>query len=165
MHQGALTLSGILILTMARPQEALNKKEFEKRKLQKRKEKEARKEERKANSKGGSFEDMIAYIDENGNITSTPPDPSKKRVINENDIVIGARNSDNGVAVDPVRKGKVTFFNNSKGYGFIKDTETGDSVFVHSNGLLNSIKENDMVSFETERGPKGYNAVRVSVIK
>jgi cold shock CspA family protein len=150
---------------MARPQEALNKKEFEKRKLQKRKEKEARKEERKANSKGGSFEDMIAYIDENGNITSTPPDPSKKRIINESDIVIGARNSDNGVAVDPVRKGKVTFFNNSKGYGFIKDTETGDSVFVHSNGLLNPIKENDMVSFETERGPKGLNAIRVSLTK
>jgi cold shock CspA family protein len=151
---------------MARPQETLNKKEFEKKKLQKRKEKEQRKEARKANAKTGtSFEDMIAYIDENGNITSTPPDPSKKKIINENDIVIGARNSDSGAAVDVVRKGKVTFFNTSKGYGFIKDSDTGDSVFVHSNGLLNPIKENDKVTFETERGPKGLNAVRVSVVK
>jgi cold shock CspA family protein len=148
---------------MARPQEALNKKEFEKKKLQKRKEKEQRKEERKGKP-AASFEDMIAYIDENGNISSTPPDPSKKKTIRENDILIGARKRDENPA-DLIRKGKVTFFNNGKGYGFIKDAETGESIFVHSNGLMNSIKENDLVSFETERGPKGPVAVKVTVIR
>lgn len=147
---------------MARPQDALNKKEFEKKKLQKRKDKEKRKEERKAKPTT-SFEDMIAYIDENGNITSTPPDPSRKKAINENDIIIGARNSEAMNPTDVVRKGKVTFFNNSKGYGFIKDLDTGDSIFVHSNDLLTSIKENDLVTFETQRGPKGPVAVSVKV--
>jgi hypothetical protein len=64
---------------MARSQETFNKKEAEKRKAQKRKEKEQRKEERKANAKEGkSLEEMMAYVDEDGNITSTPPDPTKK---------------------------------------------------------------------------------------
>jgi cold shock CspA family protein len=147
---------------MARPQDALNKKEFEKKKLQKRKDKEKRREERKSKP-ATSFEDMIAYIDENGNITSTPPDPSRKKAINENDIVIGARNSEAMNPMDAVRKGKVTFFNNSKGYGFIKDLETGESIFVHSNDLLTSIKENDTVTFETQRGPKGPMCVNVKV--
>ncbi|MCU0367336.1 MAG: cold shock domain-containing protein [Cyclobacteriaceae bacterium] len=64
-----------------------------------------------------------------------------------------------------MKKGKVTFFNNSKGFGFIKDSDSGESIFVHSNGLLNPIKENDMVTFETERGIKGMNAVRVKLLR
>lgn len=67
---------------MARPQETFNKKELEKKWLQKRQEKEQRKEERKANASGKSFEDMLAYVDENGNITSTPPDLTRKKSIN-----------------------------------------------------------------------------------
>jgi len=150
---------------MARPKETYNKKEKEKKKLQKRKEKEQRKEERKANA-GRSFEEMIAYTDEFGNISSTPPDPTKKKKeINEEDIVLGARNSDAGYEENPVREGIVTFFNTSKGYGFIKDSETKESVFVHINGLVDSISENDKVNFETERGPKGMNAINVTLIK
>lgn len=154
---------------MARPQgESSNKKELEKKKQQKKKEKEQRKEERKAHSKEGrSFEDMIAYIDEDGNITSTPPDPTKKKVINQDDIVIGARNQDQGNSDQgPVaHQGRVTFFNTSKGYGFIKDQATQDSIFVHINALGGApIKENDKVTYEVERGPKGLNAVRVKVI-
>ncbi len=104
---------------MARSQETFSKKEAEKKKIQKRKEKEQRKEDRKANAKDGNdLDSMMAYVDENGNITSTPPDPLKKKtVIKEEDIVLGARNN---VEIDPadlIRKGKVTFFNDSKGYG------------------------------------------------
>lgn len=148
---------------MARPQETFNKKELEKKRLQKRKEKEQRKEERKANGKGETtFEDMLAYVDENGNISSKPPDPTKKRTIREEDILIGARKQED-VQANAIRKGKVTFFNNAKGFGFIKDLDTQESIFVHSNGLLNAIKENDTVTFETERGFKGLNAVRVKL--
>jgi hypothetical protein len=69
---------------MARPQETFNKKELEKKRLQKRQEKEQRKEERKANANSGkSFEDMIAYVDENGNITSTPPDQTRKNPLKQ----------------------------------------------------------------------------------
>ncbi|MCI0751580.1 MAG: cold shock domain-containing protein [Flammeovirgaceae bacterium] len=151
---------------MGRPQETFNKKELEKKKLQKRKEKEQRKEERKANAKEGkSFEDMIAYVDENGNISSTPPDPTKKKTIKEEDIIIGARKHDPADEKSAIRTGIVTFFNNSKGFGFIKDLDSKESIFVHSNGLMMAIKENDKVTFETERGFKGLNAVRVKITK
>ena len=151
---------------MAKSQETFNKKETEKRKLQKRKEKEQRREERKAKGKSGSsLEDMMAYVDEDGNITSTPPDPMKKKAINADEIVLGARNNVKEEPQDVIRKGRVTFFNESKGYGFIKDLQSQDSVFVHINALTEPIRENDTVSFEVEQGPKGLNAVRVKVTK
>ena len=106
---------------------------------------------------------MMAYVDENGNITSTPPDPKKKSSINENDIVIGSRNI-GGAETDLGRKGRVTFFNTSKGYGFIKDTQSQESIFVHINALATPIKENDFVSFQTEMGPRGLTAVGVKKI-
>lgn len=150
---------------MARPKETYNKKEKEKLKLQKRKEKEARKIERKSNP-GRSFEEMLAYTDEFGNLSDTPPDPTKKKKeIKEEDIVLGARNSDDGSFEQPIREGIVSFFNTSKGYGFIKDLETKESIFVHINGLVDSVGENDKVNFETERGPKGMNAVNVTLVK
>nr|WP_318286395.1 cold shock domain-containing protein [Microvirga sp. STS02] len=63
---------------------------------------------------------------------------------------------------DTVRTGSVTFFNDSKGYGFIKDSVTQESIFVHANGLAGGpISEGDKVSFEVEMGAKGPNAVRV----
>lgn len=144
--------------------DTFHKKEIQKRKQQKKKDKELRKAERKANAKAGqSLEDMMAYIDENGNLSSTPPDPNKKIVIKDSDIVIGSRNIE-GVDHDPTRKGRVMFFNTSKGYGFIKDTKTEESVFVHANALTIAINENDMVSFETERTVKGLQAIRVKKI-
>lgn len=148
---------------MGKSQETFNKKEVEKKKQQKKKEKEEKSKERKAHSsKGQSLEDMMAYVDENGNITSVPPDPNKKKaVINQDDIQIGvARNQDRDEA-KPLRKGKVTFFNESKGYGFIKDLESQESIFVHINGIKEPIKENDRVTFETINTPKGLNAVSV----
>lgn len=144
--------------------DTFSKKEKEKKKQQKKKEKEERKAERKANSKPGqSLEDMMAYVDENGNISSKPPDVTKKRVINENDIVIGSRNIE-GLFVPELRKGRVTFFNDAKGYGFIKDLKTQESIFVHATSLTITLKENDMVTFETENGFKGLNAVQVKKV-
>lgn len=151
---------------MGKSQETFNKKEKEKKRLKKKQDKEQKKEERKANSdKGKSVDEMYAYVDDNGNITSTPPDPKvKKNIIKAKDIQIGVSRQE---AVDPadlIRKGTITFFNESKGYGFIKDHETQDSVFVHINGLIDAVKENDKVTFETEMGQKGLNAVKVKLI-
>ncbi len=143
--------------------DTFNKKEVKQRKQQKKKEKEQRKAERQANAKSGSLEDMLVYVDENGNFTSTPPDPKRKSNINEKDIVIGSRNI-GGAEPEPLRKGRVTHFNASKGYGFIKDSESQDSVFVHINSLLTPIQENDQVSFQTERTVKGLAAVSVKKI-
>ena len=63
-----------------------------------------------------------------------------------------------------IRKGQVKFFNDEKGYGFIIDEATKDSLFVHMNNITGSIRENDKVTFELERGLKGMNAVRVKKI-
>ena len=57
--------------------------------------------------------------------------------------------------------GTVKFFNEAKGYGFIKDLKTQESFFVHINSLTEALKENNKVTFELEMGPKGPNAVRV----
>lgn len=152
---------------MGRSQATFGKKENEKKRLQKRKDKEQKKEERKANSdKGKTVDEMLAYVDDNGNITSTPPDPTKKkRVINQEDIQIGVPKQEAMEPSDPTRNGTVAFFNESKGYGFIKDHETQESVFVHLNGLVDKIKENDKVTFEVEAGQKGPNAVNVKLAK
>lgn len=150
---------------MGKSQETFNKKEKEKKRLKKKQDKEQKKEERKANSnKGKSVDEMYAYVDDNGNISSTPPDPKKKSSVKAKDIQIGVSRQEAADPADLIRKGTVTFFNESKGYGFIKDHETQDSVFVHINGLVDAVKENDKVSFETEMGQKGLNAVKVKLI-
>ncbi len=108
---------------------------------------------------------MMAYVDENGNITETPPDPTKKKkVIKQEDIQIGVSRQAEADPADLIRKGTITMFNTSKGYGFIRDHETQESIFVHQNGLASAIKEGDKVSFEVEKGLKGLNAVKVKLI-
>ncbi len=151
---------------MGRSQETFNKKEKEKKRLKKKQDKEQKKEDRKANSdKGKSFDDMMAYVDENGNITSTPPDPTKKKtVVKVEDIQISISRQGPVDPADLIRKGTVSFFNDTKGYGFIRDHESQESVFVHINALEDPIKENDKVTFETEMGQKGLNAIKVKLI-
>jgi len=147
---------------MGRSQETFNKKENDKKRIKKRKDKEEKKEERQANSKKGkSLEEMMAYIDENGNISATPPDPKKKKIFNSEDVQIGVPKQAPIDPADLIRKGTITFFNESKGYGFIKDLQSQESVFVHINALSAPVKENDKVTFEVEMGPKGPNAVSV----
>ncbi len=150
---------------MGRSQETFNKKEVRNKKEKKRKEKEKKKLARKEGEKS-SLDDMIAYVDENGNITDTPPDPNqKKKETKLEDIEISIPKRDASQELDPIRKGTVSFFNDSKGYGFIKDSETHESVFVHINNTLEEIKEGNAVIFEVEMGPKGPTAVQVKVSK
>jgi cold shock protein len=61
-----------------------------------------------------------------------------------------------------MQKGPVKFFNDAKGFGFIK-SENGEEIFVHATGLRDDIRENDEVVFETQQGKKGLNAVNVSI--
>ncbi|HMI66659.1 MAG TPA: cold-shock protein [Cyclobacteriaceae bacterium] len=61
-------------------------------------------------------------------------------------------------------EGTVKFFNDSKGFGFIKPSDSSEDIFVHSSGLIDEIRENDKVKFDVERGKKGMNAVRVERI-
>lgn len=117
-------------------------------------------DERKANQvKGKTLDDMMAYIDEDGNISSTPPDPAKKRVYNAEDIEIGVTRPAEEEA-DNAQEGRVDYFNQAKGFGFII-SKTGERIFFHVNQLAEPVGENDKVVFELERGPKGWNALGV----
>ena len=149
---------------MGKSQETFNKKEKEKKRLKKRQDKLLKKEERKASSVGGDLDSMMAYVDENGMLTDTPPDPTKKKkVIKAENIEIGVPKRED-VEVPSVRKGRIEFFNTEKGYGFIKETDTQEKFFVHVNGLLEEVREGDTVQFELERGLKGMNAVGVKKV-
>lgn len=150
---------------MGRSQETFSKKEKEKKKLKKRQDKEQKKEDRKAiSAKGKGIDEMLAYVDEEGNITTTPPDPKKKKTVNQEDIQIGISRQGPPDPADLIRKGTVTFFNTTKGYGFIKDHDTQQSIFIHQNDLTSPVKENDQVCFEVEKGPKGLQAVNVKPV-
>lgn len=150
---------------MGRSQETFHKKEVRNKKEKKRKEKQQRRQERKEKSKSGSsLDDMIAYVDENGMITSTPPDPSKKTEIKSEDIEIDLTQR-NFVKEDPIKKGIVSYFNESKGFGFIREKVTRQSVFFHVNNLIDDVKENSAVTFEMGKGPKGPTADQVRLDK
>lgn len=148
---------------MSKSQETYSKKEKEKKRLKKRKEKEEKRLERKANSKGGGLDNMIAYIDEHGNISDTPPDPDAKVEIELEDIVTSVPKQEE-FDMEATREGKIDFFNTDKGFGFIKEIGTNESYFVHYKGLIDDVTEGDKVSFELEKGMKGLNAINVTKI-
>ncbi|MBN8651826.1 MAG: cold shock domain-containing protein [Cytophagales bacterium] len=62
-----------------------------------------------------------------------------------------------------MKEGTVKFFNETKGFGFVKETSTGQEYFVHVSGLVDQIRENDTITFELKEGKKGLNAVNVRV--
>ena len=148
---------------MGRSQESFNKKDVRNKKEKKRKEKAAKKLAKRDGEKS-SFDDMIAYVDENGVITSEPIDPASKTEVKLEDIAVSVPKGSEE-EVDPIRKGTVTFFNDSKGFGFIKDLETKQDVFVHANNIIGEIKEGNLVTYEVEMGQRGPNAVRVQISK
>jgi cold shock CspA family protein len=148
---------------MGRSQQTFSKSEKEKKRLKKREEKRKKMEARKlAKEENGSAGIPLAYVDHNGNLTDTPPDPSMKVKVKAKNIELGIPKKENiEEELDPVRNGKVSFFNSSKGYGFILDTATNEKYFTHISGIIDEIAENDKVTFELEKGQRGMNAVKV----
>jgi cold shock CspA family protein len=148
---------------MGRSQESFNKKEVRKKKEKKRQDKVKKRIARSSSDKKGDLDSMIAYVDENGMLTDTPPDPATKTKTKVEDIEISVPKMSEADRPDPIRRGRLTFYNDSKGYGFIRDAVTQESVFVHVNEFKEEIVEGNMVSFEVEKGPKGPAAVRVKL--
>ena len=142
--------------------DSFSKKENFKKKLQKQKEKTARREERKeSNDKGKTLDDMIMYVDHNGQLTSTPPDKNDRIDIDINSIQWGATPIE---AEEVVKSGIVTFLS-EKGYGFITQDRSSENIFFHSNNCVEPVKKGHKVSFEIERSPKGLVAVDIKVIR
>jgi len=148
---------------MGRSQETFNKKEVRNKKEKKRKEKVAKRLARKDGDKQ-SMDDMIAYVDENGMLSSAPPEPGTKTEIKLEDIEISVPRG-SSIEEDPIKKGLVSFFNESKGFGFIKNMDTKQDVFVHINNVIGEIKEGNLVTYEVEMGQRGPTAVNVEISK
>lgn len=141
--------------------DSFNKKEREKKKRKRRKDKAERKEQRKHE---GSDTPEFMYLDENGHLTATPPDPSKKKKFKAEDIDVSPPKQEKSGQPIYIRTGIVKFFNQEKGYGFIADQETKDEFFVHADSLVDEIKDNDKVTFEVASGPKGPVAINVTMV-
>ena len=151
---------------------SFGKRENEKKKQARRVEKQNRKEERKSSGKATSFEDMIAYVDENGMITSVPPELRQKEEINQEDILISTPKKEDVAPV--ILRGRVDYFNEAKGFGFIRDLSGTEKYFFHVNNVVTDVREgnivnnvvddisvNDIVTFDLERGDRGLSAVNV----
>ncbi|HPD95837.1 MAG: cold shock domain-containing protein [Bacteroidales bacterium] len=148
---------------MGRSRETFGKKNVREKQLKKRKDKEKRKLEKKEQGKQ-NIDDMIAYVDENGMITSTPQDLKNKMEVDVESIEIATPPKIQ--EEDVPKQGVVTAFDHSKGYGFIVDSQTKNSVFFHVNDCIDdNIKVGNTVEFDTEKGLKGPKAKNVRIKK
>jgi len=141
--------------------DTFKKKSLQQNRAKKKQDKLDRKIDRKSNNnKGKDFNDMITYIDENGNFTDIPPSMQIRKIINAKDIplestVILENREYTGII-------EVYFFD--KSYGFISEQESNEKVFVHGVNLLEKVSPNDKVIYKKEKTPKGFVAIQVKRI-
>lgn len=146
---------------MAKPKQTSQKADREKKKKRKQQEKDEKREQRKANSnKGKGFESMIAYMDHNGQLTDTPPDPKLKVEVKLEDIIVGPRSFIKERETD-TKSGRVAIFNADRNFGFIKDSQSQQKIFFHASETNFEVHEGDLVTYELVSGLKGLNAVNV----
>ena len=139
--------------------QSFGKRENEKKKRARRLEKQKRREERQAGGPS-SFEEMI---DENGRIADTLPEKSGREEVRPEDVPIATPKRES--SVPEMLTGRVEHFNESRGYGFIKDMESSEKYFFHVSSAPPDIAEGHIVAFGTERGTRGMNAVSITRTK
>lgn len=144
--------------------QSFGKRENEKKKQARRLEKQRNKEARRAEGTS-SFDEMIAWVDEQGNLTNVPPEERarKREEIKLEDIPIATPKKVE-VEQEPLR-GRVEYFNASKGYGFIKDLASTEKYFFHITAAPAEIAEGNLVTFELERSARGMNATAIAFTK
>ncbi|MBD0403654.1 cold-shock protein [Flammeovirga sp. EKP202] len=148
---------------MGRSQQTFNKLEKDKKKKKKREEKLAKKEEQKKNRVKGDLENMMAYVDEFGNITSTPPDPDKpKEKIKLEDIQISTSRQED--IEEQKRQGRVDYYNPDKKFGFIIEKGSRERYFFHISDVDEeyNIQEKDFVSFDLKDTPRGRSCIDIT---
>src|SRR5690606_11924507 len=139
---------------MSQSQQTFRKKEIAKKKLQKRKEKEEKRAQRQeSNDKGKSLEEMFAYVDENGNISDTPP--VKKYEFKEEDLERPE---------EEYAYGKVSFYNEAGQYGFIRDNETRENVYFNFKILGFVLHQDQKVKFKSKSSRQGLQVTEVIVL-
>lgn len=139
-----------------------NKKEREKKKDMCCKEKVKCKEMRKENSIDGSFDSMIVYVDEFGNIIDMLLDLKNKLKVNVVSIEIGVLCCEEGEEEDFKIQGVISYYDDIKGYGFIKDG-FGENYFMYFKNVSGIFVQGKLVEFEKEKGLKGWIVVNVVV--
>lgn len=141
--------------------DTFNKKSLQQKKAKKKQDKLEKKAERKLNNdKGKDLDDMIVYLDEYGNLTDVHPDLQKKTKIKASDIQLGA-----APILEEAYTGMISLFFEDKGYGFITEDHSRNTVFVHINSFTEPLKEKDRVTYEKEKTVKGFAAIKVKKIK
>jgi len=141
--------------------DSFNKKEREKKR---RKRKQEKAERKKQKSLDGVKSEEFMYVDEDGNLTSTPPDLSKKKEIKLENIKVSTPKQSE-IEEEAKRTGTVKFYNTEKQFGFIKEARTGDEYFVHGDNVKGEIREKDQVEYEIGMGNKGPVAINVELVK
>ncbi len=136
------------------------KKEREKKRRKKKQDKAEKKKQRKLE---GKTTEEFMYMDENGNLTSTPPEKKKKTEIKLEEIQIKTPKQSE-LEIEG-REGRVKFYNEEKRFGFINEIGTKKDYFVHEDHIEGRVKEDDKVTFELGTGPKGVVAINVKLYK
>lgn len=135
--------------------ESFTKKEYTKKKMKKSQEKQLRREDRKENNnRGKSFEDMIVYVDVNGHFTAVPPHLQNR----DADLAKAKKAQESAARHNDDFTGIVNYISD-KGFGFITEDKTGESVFFHIGELTQTFEKNNKVTYKKELGAKGYQAV------
>lgn len=148
--------------------ETFNKKERNKKKLQKRREKEQKRDEKRheASNSSNNLEDMFAYVDENGNLSTTPPDHTRVKAVALEDIMISTP-KDEPTDPNALPIGRISYFDASKGYGFITNEKNQERIFVHVSQLADpsiTLNTGDQVEYIATKGPRGPQAELVRKI-
>ena len=138
---------------------SFNKRELEKKRQSKKAGKQERKEQRRANKGGGSLDDMIAYVDAFGNICESPDQMQTAPPTDTESIAIATPPREEQEP-EPV-KGRVEYFDAGKGYGFIRNPETGDKYFFHVSNAPQGIAEGKAVQFEVGQDQRGLYATNI----
>jgi len=142
--------------------DSFNKKERDKKK---RKKKQDKLDKKRQNKIDGVKQAEFLYMDEDGNLSPVPPDPTKKKKIKLSDIEISVPKKTEESQSIKIRNGYVKFYDQEKRFGFIREENSRDDFFFHADSLSEPVKENDKVTYEMGSGPKGPVAIEVKLRK
>ncbi len=138
--------------------DSFSKKENNKKKEKKQQEKLSRREARKTNNnKGKDLDDMLIYIDINGNFTSLPPHLQNR----EEDSAKAEQAKKARAEMNETDFSGVVTYMSEKGYGFITEDNSTENIFFHYGQLSEPVKKHDLVTYQKERTPKGYQATEI----